>query len=205
MKSDLELGQQWKGFSWSIMIEKLFGLQLPWNTENHSFILILSSILYPRQVHPKRLNMLPFPSNTPNTGVNPSIPVRKVVHFTPYERKGVIVSCEDWNVIYYSQGFWKGYGRSWRIQLRAGCHITILYNFFCRIPLAQETGVISTVHEEANSVSGPIGYIICMWNPPHSMFIICLLASDLLQSIAGITQMKWAIENQIHEGHVCSV
>lgn len=38
-----------------------------------------------------------------------------------------------------------------------------------------------------------------------AVFIICLLSSDLLQSIAGVTQMKWAIENRIYEGHACSV
>lgn len=38
-----------------------------------------------------------------------------------------------------------------------------------------------------------------------AVFVICLLASDLVQSIAGVTQVKWAMENQIYEGHVCSV
>ena len=35
--------------------------------------------------------------------------------------------------------------------------------------------------------------------------MICLLISDLIQSVSGITQVKWAMENRIYEGHTCSL
>lgn len=38
-----------------------------------------------------------------------------------------------------------------------------------------------------------------------SVFVICLLISDLIQSISGITQVKWASENKIYEGRACSI
>ncbi|KAF8586786.1 hypothetical protein K439DRAFT_918942 [Ramaria rubella] len=38
-----------------------------------------------------------------------------------------------------------------------------------------------------------------------AVFVICLLISDLIQSISGITQVKWAVENRIYEGRACSV
>lgn len=37
------------------------------------------------------------------------------------------------------------------------------------------------------------------------VFIICLLISDLIQSLAGLTQIKWAMDNMIYEGHICSI
>ncbi|KAF8580351.1 hypothetical protein K439DRAFT_313672 [Ramaria rubella] len=38
-----------------------------------------------------------------------------------------------------------------------------------------------------------------------AIFLTCLLVSDLIQSISGITQVKWAIENQIYESRSCTI
>jgi len=38
-----------------------------------------------------------------------------------------------------------------------------------------------------------------------AVFVICLLSSDLIQSISGITQVKWAVENRLYEGPACSI
>ncbi|KIJ49158.1 hypothetical protein M422DRAFT_246963 [Sphaerobolus stellatus SS14] len=38
-----------------------------------------------------------------------------------------------------------------------------------------------------------------------SVFVICLLVSDLIQSISGVTQVKWAMERKIYEGKACSI
>lgn len=38
-----------------------------------------------------------------------------------------------------------------------------------------------------------------------SVFLTCLLISDLIQSIAGIGQVKWAREKQIYDGKACVI
>ncbi|KAF8585184.1 hypothetical protein K439DRAFT_1616137 [Ramaria rubella] len=42
-------------------------------------------------------------------------------------------------------------------------------------------------------------------NKQFAVFVTCLLLSDLIQSVSGITQVKWAAENQIYEGTACSI
>ncbi|KIJ46138.1 hypothetical protein M422DRAFT_46226 [Sphaerobolus stellatus SS14] len=38
-----------------------------------------------------------------------------------------------------------------------------------------------------------------------AIFVVCLLVSDLIQSVSGITQVKWAAERRLYEGQACSV
>ncbi|KIJ56036.1 hypothetical protein M422DRAFT_23475 [Sphaerobolus stellatus SS14] len=38
-----------------------------------------------------------------------------------------------------------------------------------------------------------------------AIFITCLLFSDLIQSIAGLTQVKWAMEGKIYDGRACKI
>ncbi|KAF8580211.1 hypothetical protein K439DRAFT_1619974 [Ramaria rubella] len=42
-------------------------------------------------------------------------------------------------------------------------------------------------------------------NKQIAVFLTCLLLSDLIQSISGITQVKWAIEGRIYEGRSCTI
>ncbi|KAF8579121.1 hypothetical protein K439DRAFT_1638277 [Ramaria rubella] len=42
-------------------------------------------------------------------------------------------------------------------------------------------------------------------NKQFAVFVTCLLLSDLIQSVSGITQVKWAAENRIYEGMACSI
>ncbi|KAF8506390.1 hypothetical protein JB92DRAFT_2832921 [Gautieria morchelliformis] len=38
-----------------------------------------------------------------------------------------------------------------------------------------------------------------------AVFVICLLCSDLIQSISGIIQVKWAAERRLVEGTTCAI
>ncbi|KAF8580350.1 hypothetical protein K439DRAFT_1662820 [Ramaria rubella] len=38
-----------------------------------------------------------------------------------------------------------------------------------------------------------------------AVFLTCLLVSDLIQSVAGLTQLKWALENRIYTGRSCTI
>ncbi|KAF8573064.1 hypothetical protein K439DRAFT_1069414 [Ramaria rubella] len=38
-----------------------------------------------------------------------------------------------------------------------------------------------------------------------AVFLTCLLLSDLIQSIAGIIQVKWAVENRIYQSRTCTI
>ncbi|KAF8587787.1 hypothetical protein K439DRAFT_1614084 [Ramaria rubella] len=38
-----------------------------------------------------------------------------------------------------------------------------------------------------------------------AVFLTCLLMADLIQSIAGVSSVKWAVENQIYEGRSCTI
>ncbi|GJJ14810.1 hypothetical protein Clacol_009078 [Clathrus columnatus] len=38
-----------------------------------------------------------------------------------------------------------------------------------------------------------------------AVFITCLLVSDLIQSISGVTQVKWASEKKIYDGRSCTI
>jgi len=66
-----------------------------------------------------------------------------------------------------------------------------------------------SIHPETNRVSLECSnnsdatkvWLYCLYR----VFVICLLVSDLIQSISGITQVKWAMENRIYEGKSCSV
>ncbi|KAF8580212.1 hypothetical protein K439DRAFT_1637189 [Ramaria rubella] len=42
-------------------------------------------------------------------------------------------------------------------------------------------------------------------NKQFAVFVICLLVSDFIQSISGITQIKWAVENKIYESTACRI
>jgi hypothetical protein len=39
----------------------------------------------------------------------------------------------------------------------------------------------------------------------RSVFVTCLLCSDLVQGIAGTFQFRWAVEGRVVEGNLCTV
>jgi hypothetical protein len=88
--------------------------------------------------------MSPLSSFIPRTSPvseNPSLPdMRTVVFFTPYERKGVAVSCSLTLLLFVGiltrTTTAIGYGRSWCYKLRPGFYFASLHNVFYSLPMA---------------------------------------------------------------------
>jgi len=114
-----------------------------------------------------------FASTASEGPVNPSAPdASKVVFFSPYERKGVV------------------------IMAVAGVTSCVLVSSLLLYILFT---AISPWPRRSPDAPPPFT------RKQIAVFVICLLSSDLIQSISGITQVKWAMENRIYEGRACSI
>ena len=141
---------------------------------------------------------------TSNVVGNSSLPdAAKAVFLTPYERKGVIVSVFEYYSIFIYHLQAMGFAGTVSCILVTSLLLTI------SLP-----ALFSERHRYIET-STPFARKQIAWVLPSKLmtwlisflrvFVICLLSSDLIQSISGIIQVKWAAENRLFEGTACSI
>ena len=112
-------------------------------------------------------------------------------------------------MVYADNGSW------WRNKLYPRMHHFALHHPICnyrvdRLPRSKRSyasGSFLSLPKQTDSVCShfPHRHIYQSHMNMYSMLIICLFVSDLIQSISGVTQAKWAAENRIYEGPACVI